>query len=989
MYLHHSAFATTRCVARVLCLTLIVQMMLSALILSASHAQQSRVAAPANTIPAHQSATRFSSFALSFEDSQDGPGRKYDFLTRGSGATLFLNYAGAAIALQREAEDSPSLSASMLQASRRRTQSRPMTMRLKLVGANARSRVEKGQLLPTRSNYLIGNDPRRWRTNLPNYARVSYADIYPGINVTYYGNRSQLEYDFIVKPGANPAAIVLDFVDAERLEIDAGGNLRVRLSGGEIVQRKPFVYQQRRGLGLPVQGRYVLQGGNRVGFEIGNYDRSQPLVIDPVLVYSTYLGGGGGDQGTSVALDSAGKAYVTGVTTSIDFPLTNGAAQPAKGAGSDVFITKLNATGSAVVYSTYVGGSGSDEGLSVAVDQAGSAYISGLTDSTDFPVTVGAFQTTRGGGTDAFVVKLNSLGTGFSYATFLGGSADEEGYGLAVDLSGAAYVTGVTDSINFPTQVGFQTAKNSGSDAFVSKLTASGNTLSYSTFLGGEGLDWAFALTTDTGGNAYVSGVTNSSNFPATSGSFQGTLGGPGDGFMAKLNTSDGGSASLVYATYLGGNGFDLCAAVAVDDAGNAYATGLTTSPNFPTTAGALQTAGGGDSDAFVSKLNANGSALSYSTYSGGSGPDWGRGITVDTAGQAYVIGSTESSNFPTSGAVLQPGPAGKSDAFTLKVNSAGSSFTYSSYLGGADSDDGYGVAADLARNVFVAGTTLSSNFPVTQGAFQTTQRGAGDAIVAKVARQDAAQGNQIDTVSFFVTQHYIDFLSRKPDAAGLAFWSDQINSCQGNPQCIEVKRINVSAAFFLSIEFQQTGYLVYRFNKASFNAMPRYELFLPDTQQIARGVIVNAPGWEELLAANQRAFAEAWVARPGFRAIYDSQSNTQYVDSLFANAGVMPGTAERTALIDGLNGGTETRATVLRKVADNQILFHQESNRAFVLEQYFGYLRRNPNDEPDNNFDGFNFWLNKLNEFNGNFVNAEMVKAFLSSGEYRGRFGP
>jgi hypothetical protein len=248
---------------------------------------------------------------------------------------------------------------------------------------------------------------------------------------------------------------------------------------------------------------------------------------------------------------------------------------------------------------------------------------------------------------------------------------------------------------------------------------------------------------------------------------------------------------------------------------------------------------------------------------------------------------------------------------------------------------------------------------------------------------------NHIDDVSFFVRRHYLDFLSRDADPSGFAFWSDQLTFCGSDLQCAEVRHINVSAAFFLSIEFQETGYLVYRFNKVSYNRMPRYELFLPDVQEIGRDVVVLAPGWEQLLESNKRQFADNWVRRPEFRAIYESKSNAQYVDALFTNAGVVPGAGERSELVDGLNAGTQTRASVLRAVAENATLQRQEFNRAFVLVQYFGYLRRNPDDPPDGNLNGLNFWLDKLNQFNGNYINAEMVKAFLSSIEYRQRFGP
>jgi hypothetical protein len=979
-------FAVTKRLAGLVSITLIVAMTNAILGFSASNANRSDH--PAKVTATRQAVSQLARLALSFEDHHKQSGREFDFVSRGGGATFLLNYAGPTIVLRPVEETRTSLAASRFHADRQN--SKTTNLRLRLVGANRRAKTEKKGLLPGKTNYLIGNDARRWQTNLANYSRVSYRNIYPGTDVTYYGNGLQLEYDFTVKPGANPAAISLNFADAEKVEIDAGGNLKIKLNGGEVLQRKPFVHQEINGVGRALAGKYVMKTEHTVGFEVGSYDTSKPLVIDPVLVYSTYLGGSGSDQGTSVALDSAGKAYVTGITTSTDFPLTNGAAQSVKGGGSDVFVTKLDATGTTVVYSTYIGGANSDEGLSVSVDLSGSAYVTGLTDSDNFPTTAGALQTTRGGGADAFVVKLNSLGTGFSYATYLGGSLDDEAHGLAVDFSGNAYIAGVTDSTNFPTQNAFQPAKRSGSDAFISKLTFNGNALSFSSFLGGDDLDWAFAVSTDAADNVYVAGATNSTNFPATAGSFQRALAGTVDGFVTKITPPGMGPSAIEYATYLGGSGFDKCNALALDDAGNAYVTGLTDSQNFPSSAGTIQTARGGASDAFIAKFNTTGSALVYSTYLGGNSTDWGSGLSVDTAGQAYVTGSTSSSNFPVVPAsAFQPALAGNSDAFIAKVNVSGTACTYSSYLGGSNFDDGLGIASDLARNAFVTGTTFSGNLPVTSGAFQTMQPGSGDAFLTKVSRQDAATGNEIDNVSFFVTQHYVDFLSRHPDAAGLAFWIDQITSCRGDQQCAAVRRINVSAAFFLSIEFQQTGYLVYRFNKVSFNAMPRYELFLPDTQQISRGVVVNAPGWEQLLAENQRAFAEAWVARPAFRAIYDPQSNSQYVDSLFANGGVMPGATERAALIDGLNGGTETRATVLRKVADNSILLQQESNRAFVLEQYFGYLRRNPDDSPDGNLKGFNFWLNKLNEFNGNFVNAEMVKAFIISGEYRQRFGP
>ncbi len=588
MRLHRPA-SVGRWLGGVLCLILITETTFTPLIVDAGSQPQSRAAAPAKPKYPPQSFASFGGLALSFEDNRGQAGRQVDVLSHGHGTTLLFNYSGASIVLRRREGNRVSRPDGVLRPARHKPQPTPSTMRLKLVGADARARVEKTGMLPGRSNYFIGRNPKQWRTNIPNYGKLSYGNVYPGIDVTYYGNRRQLEYDFVVKPGANPSAIAVEFVGSEKVEIDAAGNLKIRLGGGEIVQRKPFIYQETDGVGRAVSGNYVLKGGNRVGFEVGSYDASKPLVIDPVLVYSTYLGGGGDDQGLSVALDSAGSAYVTGVTNSTDFPATADVAQTSKSIGGDIFVTKLNATGTAALYSTYIGGIGSDEGLGLAVDLTGSAFVTGLTNSPDFPVTQGSLQTMHGGGaTDAFVLKLNPVGAVLNYGTYLGGNQDEEGYGLAVDASGNAYVAGVTDSTNFPTSSGFQTVKNAGSDAFVSKLNFGGTALSHSTFVGGGGLDWGFGVTTDAAGNAYVAGVTSSPDFPTTSGSFQTGLGGTGDGFVAKVNTTAAGQASLVYSTYLGGSGFDLCGGVALDAAGSAYVTGMTASPNFPTT-GALR----------------------------------------------------------------------------------------------------------------------------------------------------------------------------------------------------------------------------------------------------------------------------------------------------------------------------------------------------------------------------------------------------------------
>jgi hypothetical protein len=463
-----------------------------------------------------------------------------------------------------------------------------------------------------------------------------------------------------------------------------------------------------------------------------------------VLLYSTYLGGSGNEEAWGIAVDTAGDAYVTGTTSSTNFPTTTGAFQTAFGAGAaHIFVTKLNATGSARLYSTYLGGSSGEGGApGIAVDSLGNAYVTGGTASSNFPTTTGAYQTIFGGGTDAFVTKLNASGSALVYSTFLGGSGGEGGFfRIALDTLGNAYVVGHTSSTNFPTTVGaFQTALIGNVSAYVTKLNATGSALLYSTYLGGsttqigggpfkEGI----AVAVDTLGNAHVAGATTSSAFPTTPLAFQTMFGGGlADAFVTKLNAT--GSA-LLYSTYLGGSGYDAAFGIALDTVGNAYVTGDTGSINFPSSPTAFQPALNGNSDAFVTKLNATGSALLYSTHLGGSGDEGGRGIALDTAGNAHVAGSTTSSDFPTTAAAAQTAFGhGLSDAFVTKLNATGSGpLLYSTYLGGSANDDGTAIALDSLGAAYVAGVTTSTNFPTTTGAFQTVAGGAEDAFVAKL----------------------------------------------------------------------------------------------------------------------------------------------------------------------------------------------------------------------------------------------------------------
>jgi uncharacterized protein (TIGR03437 family) len=565
------------------------------------------------------------------------------FLTHGRGMTTFFTDTEAVMVLGR---------------------SEQAVVRMKLAGAMKPRQAAGLEKLPGVSNYFIGNDPKKWRTDVPHYARIRYEGVYPGIDLEWYGNQRQLEYDFVVGPGADPKQIQVAYEGVESVEVEAGGELVLRTALGEVRQQPPRVYQEIGGKRVEVGARYAMVARNRVRFELANYDRKRELRIDPVvLVYSTYLGGNGGEVGPGIAVDAAGSAYVTGSTASTNFP-TRSAYQGTNQGGYDAFVTKLTQAGNAVVYSTYLGGSGDDYGYGIAVDGAGSAYLTGITSSSNFPTQL-AYHATLQGTNDVFVTKLSPAGNALVYSTYLGGYGHDSGHGIAVDGAGSAYVTGPTDSANFPTRSAYQaTFQGAPFDAFVTKLTPAGNALVYSTYLGGSGADWGAGIAVDGAGSAYVTGFTQSTNFPTQS-AHQATNQGIQDAFVTKLTPA--GNA-LVYSTYLGGSGEEWAYGIALDAAGSAYVTGFTHSTNFPTQSPYQATYQGGTYDAFVTKLTPAGNALSYSTYLGGSDDDEGYGIAVDAAGSAYVTGYTASTSFPTQSPYQATFQAGTSDAFVTKL---------------------------------------------------------------------------------------------------------------------------------------------------------------------------------------------------------------------------------------------------------------------------------------------------------------------------------
>src|SRR5712672_1576210 len=409
---------------------------------------------------------------LQFEANRGQTQKDVRFLSRGPGYSLYLTAGEAVLVLAK-----PDAKA----------QEKSVALRMSLVGAARKPHITGLDELPGKANYFIGKDRSKWRANVPTYAKVQYRNVYPGVDLVYYGNQRQLEYDFVVAPGADPKRIALGFKGADKLEIDAKGDLVLRAAGGEVRQHKPVVYQEIDGIRQEIDGGYVRKGANRVGFRLAAYDTARPLIIDPVLSYSTYLGGSGREKGLAIAVDRDGNAYVTGLVSSTDFPTTAGAFQPIFGGGTafgggqgfDAFVTKFDSTGSALLYSTYLGGSDDDQGLGIAVDTNGNAYVTGSTKSANFPTTAGAFQPTYGGVTDAFVTKLDPTGSALIYSTYLGGSSGDEGNAIAVDAGGCAYVTGIAGS-DFPTTPGAVEAVGA-IGAFVTKLDPSGSALAYST----------------------------------------------------------------------------------------------------------------------------------------------------------------------------------------------------------------------------------------------------------------------------------------------------------------------------------------------------------------------------------------------------------------------------------------------------------------------------------------------------------------------------
>lgn len=750
---------------------------------------------PVQSRPHSQWGKLYAALPLSFEANRGQTDPQVDFLARGQGYTLFLTPHEAVLTLKHatSGKGGKPVPASALH--------------LELQGANPHPGVAGAEELPGKANYFIGNDPAKWHTKIPTYGKVRYQRVYPGIDLVYYGTRDgQLENDFVVAPGAEPASIALKIAADEtsrngrsepKLQLASNGDLMVKLAEGDVVLHKPVAYQIEPGVrsldsGVQnatgdrspksevnnrksqianfrsqisnlefrvgsgdnrqstienrksVEVQYVLEADHQVRFKLGAYDHQWPVVIDPFLQYASFVGGTGGDVGYGLAVDANLDAYVAGSTNSTNFPTTGSPFQSASQGGGDAFVFKINSAGTQLLYSTYLGGSGSDAATAIAVF-AGDAFITGNTTSTNFPAKVqvanqNPFQLLYGGDTDAFVAQLGTDGSTLVYSSYLGGSGADYGQGIAVDSSGDAYVTGSTQSNNFPIANAYQPSNSGSSDAFVAEVNVTGEALVYSTYLGGTSTDVGQAIQVDSSGNAYVAGYTYSTNFPVA-GALQGTNAGSEDAFVTEVKS---GGSSLVFSTYLGGAGNDGANAIALDSTG-IYVAGFTGSQNFPVTTGAFQPSLRGPSNAFVTKLSSAGSGPTYSTYLGGTGTDQANGIAISTGGIANVVGYTQSSDFPTVNPIQAVlglntnnqfcGTAPCADAFVSQLNASGSSLAFSSYLGGNGPDFGQAVGVDVDGDIYLTGSTSSTNFPAIYGGYKTALNGTvGNAFVAKIA---------------------------------------------------------------------------------------------------------------------------------------------------------------------------------------------------------------------------------------------------------------
>jgi len=611
----------------------------------------------------------------------------------------------------------------------------------KFVGANDNVKIEGLGILPNINNYYIGNDPNNWYTEVPNYKAVLFKNLYSGIDLKFYSNKNTLKYDFIVSPEADPSDIKISYEGIDDLILTADGNIKIKTKLCQIIEEKPFIYQKINGVLNKIDGQYEIIDNYDFCFKLNErFNPSIPLVIDPTLLYSTYLGGNNYEIGEEISADSSGYVYVVGDTDSTNFPTQN-PYQGTLAGTTDAFITKMHPSTNTLIYSTYLGGSNFDYGSSIGIDSDGYASIAGTTYSNDLPVFAAHFPNLNGI-QDAYVARLNPTGT-MIFCTYLGGSNWEWGLDIAVDPSGTSYVIGYTDSSDFPTSNPYDPFYNGGFDIFISKFDPPGGILLFSTFLGGSNHEIGTGIDFDINGNALIVGYTWSTNFPVTGNAYDSSYNGGADICLATIDTVTGGSGALSYGSYIFGTADDVAYDIANNGTNIFYVTGETASTQanfFPITSNAYQQFLQGSRDAFFFKLDTAqppANQMLYCTYlggqTGGAGHDSGKSIELDSNNNAYIAGVTECSDFPLVNPLGSYNGGNEAFASLFDPTQSGSaSLLDSTYIGGSNHDEGYGIAIDSIDNAFVTGLTYSTDFP-TLNPYQTSNAGNSDAFVTHI----------------------------------------------------------------------------------------------------------------------------------------------------------------------------------------------------------------------------------------------------------------
>jgi hypothetical protein len=689
---------------------------------------------------------------LTFEANRGQTDGRVKFLSHGHGYTAFLTAGGMVLSLR---PSEVRLAASSTSSQVKQTKS--ATLQFNLVGAAPSPAAVGEEPQPGRVNYFLGKDKTKWRTNVATYAKVRYKNVYSGIDLLYYGNNRQLEYDFAVAPGADPNVIQFDVKGASQIVVSPAGDLVLKIGTSEVHFQCPTIYQESQGARVPVRGQYILKSPTRIGFQVANFDSSKALVIDPVLVYSTYLGGSGDDNPAGIAVDGNGNAYVAGYTDSTDFPLATPVpnSQPAPSL-PHVFVAKLDPTGSNAIYTDIIGGSGEDYGYAVAVNSAGEVYVTGSTASSDFP-TVNAYQASYPGAFNAFLTRISADGSSLLYSTYLGGNGSDTPASVVLDKASNVLVAGTTSSTDFPLANAYQSSAppnqggQYGTYGFVTEFTPDGSSLVYSTYFGGSSnvaLNcggtpcWPQPTTTlvgaafDSTGSVFVTGTTNTYDFPVTSGVYQSTNTMAQDGivgFLSKISNS----GTLQYSTYFyDPASFTNITALAVDASDSAYVTGWANSDStFPVTSAGIcdpATLGSGCSYTFVTKFDTTASTLAYSTFLGANNGSIPAAIVVDQSSNTYVLGTTSSSTFTTVNELYPY--AGGYDALLVEIDPIASSQLFATYLGGTNNETATAMALDAGGNLYVTGSTLSTDFPTTPAAVQKQAGGNNDGFVVKIA---------------------------------------------------------------------------------------------------------------------------------------------------------------------------------------------------------------------------------------------------------------